>query len=127
MFFVENDAGRYTFGTTTDGLKKEPDGSLTILIQKDRPADMSNWLPAPAGPFNLTMRLYGPETPVLDGSYRLPPVTRVPQSRKKLDCQRKAELQQKPGRRLAFRNPAYSSAVAGRGSVPSPRMSRYRR
>jgi hypothetical protein len=51
-------------------------GSLTILIQKDRPTDTSNWLPAPSGRFNLTMRLYGPGTPVLDGSDRLPPVRR---------------------------------------------------
>jgi hypothetical protein len=78
MLFVENDFGRYSIGSTTDGLKKSPDGSLTILIQHDKPADTSNWLPAPAGNFNLTMRLYGPETPVLDGSYRLPAVTRMP-------------------------------------------------
>jgi hypothetical protein len=77
MLFVENDFGRYSIGSTTDGLRKNPDGSLTIVIQKDRPADASNWLPAPAGDFNLTMRLYGPETSVLDGSYRLPPVKQV--------------------------------------------------
>ena len=77
MFFVENDFGRYSIGSTTDGLKKNPDGSLDILIQKDRPADTANWLPAPAGEFNLTFRLYGPETPVLDGSYRLPAVQRI--------------------------------------------------
>jgi hypothetical protein len=45
--------------------------------QKDKPADNSNWLPAPEGDFNLTMRLYGPETPILDGFYRLPAVKRV--------------------------------------------------
>lgn len=77
MLFVANDFGRYSIGSTTDGLKTNPDGSLTIVVQKDRPDDAANWLPAPAGDFNLTMRLYGPETPVLDGSYRLPPVTRV--------------------------------------------------
>lgn len=77
MLFVENDFGRYSFGSTTDGLKKNADGSLTIVIQKDRPAETSNWLPAPAGNFNLTMRLYGPQTPVLDGSYRLPSVKRA--------------------------------------------------
>ena len=59
MLFVENDFGRYSFGSTTDGLKKNADGSLDIVIQKDEPADTSNWLPAPARPFNLTMRLYG--------------------------------------------------------------------
>jgi hypothetical protein len=77
MLFVENDFGRYSIGSTTDDLKKRPDGSLDILIQHDKPADTSNWLPAPAGPFNLTMRFYGPKTPVLDGSYRLPAVRRA--------------------------------------------------
>lgn len=77
MLFVENDFGRYSFGCTTDGLKKNADGSLDVLIQHEKPADTSNWLPAPAGAFNLTMRLYGPQTPVLDGSYRLPAVTPV--------------------------------------------------
>ena len=77
MLFVENEFRRYSIGSTTDGLSKNPDGSLTIVIQKDRPSDTSNWLPAPAGNFNLTMRLYGPETRVLDGSYRLPAVSPV--------------------------------------------------
>ena len=78
MFFVENEFGRYSFGSTTEGLKKNEDGSLTIFIQHDKPGDTSNWLPAPAGDFNLTMRFYGPETPVLNGSYRLPAVKRLP-------------------------------------------------
>ncbi|MGB6661307.1 MAG: DUF1214 domain-containing protein [Xanthobacteraceae bacterium] len=60
--------------STTDGLKKNADGSLDVVIQKDKPADTSNWLPAPAGDFNLTTRLYGPETSVLDG---LPAVKRL--------------------------------------------------
>jgi hypothetical protein len=29
----------------------------------------------PEGPFNLTMRLYLPRSPVLDSSYDYPPVT----------------------------------------------------
>jgi hypothetical protein len=77
MLFVENEIGRCSFGSTTDGLKNNADGSLTILIQKDRPSDISNWLPAPAGSFNLTMRFYGPLPSVLDGSYRLPAVKRA--------------------------------------------------
>jgi hypothetical protein len=76
-FFIENDFGRYSIGSTTDGLKSNPDGSLTITIQKDRPTDTSNWLPAPDGQFNLTMRLYGPAPSVLDGTYRLPAVKRA--------------------------------------------------
>ena len=77
-FFIENDFKRYTIGSTTDGLKTEADGSITIYIQHENPgeAKQSNWLPAPADTFNLTMRLYGAESSILDGSYRLPAVTR---------------------------------------------------
>ena len=78
-FFIENDFKRYTIGSTTDGLKTEADGSITLYIQQANPGPdkQSNWLPAPAGSFNLTMRMYGAQSPVLDGSYRLPAVQRV--------------------------------------------------
>ena len=47
--------------------------------QHDNPgkAKQWNWLPAPAGSFNLTMRLYGSKSQILDGSYRLPAVKRA--------------------------------------------------
>jgi hypothetical protein len=63
-FFIENEAKRYSIGS---------------YIQHDRPAAgfESNWLPAPEGNFNLTMRLYGAGSEILDGSYRLPGVKRV--------------------------------------------------
>jgi hypothetical protein len=35
MLFVENDFGRYSIGSMTDGLKKNADGSVDIVIQKD--------------------------------------------------------------------------------------------
>ncbi|MES1180384.1 MAG: DUF1214 domain-containing protein, partial [Verrucomicrobiota bacterium] len=78
-FFIENDFKRYSIGSTTDGLKKDDDGSITIYIQHDNPGpdEQSNWLPAPAGGFNLTMRMYGPQSPILDGAYHLPAVKRV--------------------------------------------------
>jgi hypothetical protein len=45
-------------------MKKNPNGALTLYIQKDSPgADQeSNWLPAPDGPIYLVMRLYWPRT-----------------------------------------------------------------
>ena len=42
---------------------------------KDKEA---NWLPAPKGEFNLTMRLYGPKSDALAGKWNLPPVKRMP-------------------------------------------------
>ncbi len=70
QFCFENDSGRYSIGTTTDGLRYDEDGSITIQIR--RPADTSNRLPAPAsGPFTLTMRLCGAQALILAGDYRL--------------------------------------------------------
>ena len=67
-------------GSTTDGVTTDPDGSLTVYLQHERPDNdtaAANWLPVPETPFNLTMRLYGPSTTVLDGRYRLPAVTKT--------------------------------------------------
>jgi hypothetical protein len=80
QLFTENEQERYSIGTTTDGLTADPDGSLTLYLQHDKPgsdAEAANWLPAPTGGFNLTMRFYGPDSAVLDGRYRLPAVARV--------------------------------------------------
>ncbi|WP_442203907.1 DUF1214 domain-containing protein [Rhizobium sp. RAF56] len=77
MLFVENDFKRYSIGSTTDGLKKEADGSLTILIHKDRPSAVANWLPAPEGGLQPDNAALWPETSVLDGTYRLPAVRHI--------------------------------------------------
>lgn len=77
-FLVDNPIGRYTLGDR-DPLHFNSDGSLDILIQHTVPeADEANWLPAPAGKFAVTMRLYMPETEVLDGSWQVPPLERIP-------------------------------------------------
>ncbi|MEU4321237.1 DUF1214 domain-containing protein [Nocardia fluminea] len=80
MLFVANDIDRFSIGDTTDGLRPDPDGSLTIHLRHtapEDPAEQANWLPAPAGPFNTTMRFYAPLPTVLDGSYRLPPICKT--------------------------------------------------
>jgi hypothetical protein len=56
--------------------KTNADGSLDIYFQHESPGkDLeANWLPAPKGGFNLTMRLYGPKPEVLNGKWNPPPV-----------------------------------------------------
>ena len=59
--------------------KYNPDGSLDLYFQNESPgADKEvNWLPAPKGAFNLTMRLYGPKSDALTGRWNPPPVTKT--------------------------------------------------
>jgi hypothetical protein len=62
-----------------DELKYNADGSLDLYFQKNAPGKEmeSNWLPAPAGNFNLCMRLYAPKAEVLDGRWKPPLVERL--------------------------------------------------
>ncbi len=55
------------------------DGSLDLYFQNDNPGKdkESNWLPAPKGPFNLTMRLYAPKSDALTGKWNPPPVAKT--------------------------------------------------
>jgi hypothetical protein len=83
QFLIDNPINRYLINSPMlPNLKKNPDGSLTLYIQKDSPgkAKESNWLPAPNGPIYLVMRLYWPKEtppsilPVGGGTWQPPPV-----------------------------------------------------
>lgn len=79
-FFVANPINRFSVGTKNKDLKPAADGSLTIYVQAEAPADptqRANWLPAPKGDFSLYVRAYWPKASVLDGSWTPPPVQRV--------------------------------------------------
>lgn len=74
---VDNPIDRYSIGDRTPGLVHDEDGGLTLHVQHTRPTDpqqAANWLPAPDGPFSVIIRIYGPDTAVLDGSWQLPPL-----------------------------------------------------
>jgi len=80
QLLIENSINRYLINSPMlPDLKKNPDGSLTIHIQKESPgADAeANWLPAPDGPAFVVMRVYWPRDAALDGSWKPPPVQRA--------------------------------------------------
>lgn len=60
------------------GLKKDPDGGVTLYVQNASPGKdkEANWLPAPEGPFFCAMRLYWPKDEALDGRWKAPPLKR---------------------------------------------------
>lgn len=71
-FLVPNALDRYTIGDRTPDLVQGSDGSLTITISTTAPDDIANWLPAPAGPYYLMLRMFQPRESALTGAW-LPP------------------------------------------------------
>ena len=78
-FFNVNDLGRYSLGTKNKTLQYADDGSLTIYVQHDKPADnlVSNWLPSPDGDFAMTIRCYWPDEVLQNGDWLAPVVEKV--------------------------------------------------
>ena len=72
-YLAENPINRYSISSHIEGLKYSPDGSLDIYIQHASPGTEkeSNWLPSPSGTFNLVLREYIPQEPILKGEYKL--------------------------------------------------------
>jgi hypothetical protein len=71
----ENPLQRYGINDRTLGLAYGEDGSLDVQIQADEPAEgPANWLPSPRGEFQLVLRTYQPRAPLLDRSYKPPPL-----------------------------------------------------
>ena len=77
-FQVANPINRFAVSSWMP-FKYNPDGSLDLYFQNESPgADKeANWLPAPKGPFTLTMRLYAPKSEALTGKWNPPPVMKV--------------------------------------------------
>jgi hypothetical protein len=78
-FQVANALNRFAVSSWMP-FKYNPDGSLDLYFQNESPGPdkEANWLPAPKGSFNLTMRLYGPKSDALTGKWNPPSVVQVP-------------------------------------------------
>ncbi|OLS15740.1 MAG: hypothetical protein RBG13Loki_0634 [Promethearchaeota archaeon CR_4] len=78
-FLVENPINRYSIGSQSKEYVLNPDGSLSIYIQSSDPGKdkISNWLPAPKGPFYLMIRIFLPQSSIIEGSWLMPAVVNV--------------------------------------------------
>ncbi len=96
QLLIDNPINRYLINSPMlPELKNNPDGSLTVYVQKDSPGKdrESNWLPAPNGPMFVVMRLYWPKTeapsvyPLGKGAWK-PPVLVPVENLNALDVRR---------------------------------------
>jgi len=80
-FFVDNKLDRYAISSWMP-LKRNADGSIDVYIQNESPGKdkEANWLPAPKGEFNVTMRMYWPrekDPSILDSTWKPSGLKRV--------------------------------------------------
>jgi hypothetical protein len=81
-FFVANPINRYAVSSWMP-FKRNADGSLDLYIQNESPGKDKevNWLPAPKGDFNVTMRMYWPNDKapsIMDGTWKPPALKQAP-------------------------------------------------
>ena len=70
--------GRFAIGSAHPPLARRADGSVVVVVSASQPTEPDvNWLPAPAGPFRLDLRVYWPEAGALAVPWQPPPVQRT--------------------------------------------------
>ncbi len=75
---IRNPLHKYLVGSYTSGLRKNANGSISIVVGRQQPRGVpeANWLPVDDRPFTLMLRVYGPEGKVKAGVY-VPPAVNV--------------------------------------------------
>jgi hypothetical protein len=72
-------ATRLSRSSQNSDLQKNADGSVDVYLGPDAPAGkQTNWIPTnPGGTFEVLFRLYGPEKPLFDKTWKLPDIEKV--------------------------------------------------
>ena len=75
---VANPISRYALGSHPPQPIADPDGAVTLYLQKDPPPAerRANWLPAPNGPFFAALRVYGPNQDEISRLWKPPALKR---------------------------------------------------
>ncbi len=75
LFFYENELGRFAINSHSDGLVFQPDGSIILAFQRERPSDpLLVWMPTPEGAFKCVFRAYLPDRAIREGRWTPPPI-----------------------------------------------------
>ena len=75
-FLIDNEIDRYCINDRND-VKFNADGSLDILISKDKPENgIENWLPTYEGDYHLVLRVYNPSDDVVNNTWAAPTITK---------------------------------------------------
>jgi hypothetical protein len=76
---VRNPARKYEIASYTSGLAYNKNGSLTLYLARLQPSGVpaANWLPVPPGPFNVMLRVYGPQGNTAGNGYVPPPIRKA--------------------------------------------------
>ncbi len=80
MNLIPNAARRFSVGDRAPGLRREPDGGLTIYLQPKSPGSASepNWLPTSADrPWFVILRMYRPHRAVVQARWKCPGIVKV--------------------------------------------------
>ena len=78
LYLADNEQNRWSISDRTPGLKYGDDGSLSLIFSATRPELPANWLPVPAGPYLLGMRVYEGDDAVIHADWFPPPLTPRP-------------------------------------------------
>lgn len=75
-FLIDNEIDRYCINDRSN-VKFNEDGSLDILISKDKPEeDAENWLPTYDGDYHLVLRVYKPAEDVVNNTWTAPAINK---------------------------------------------------
>jgi hypothetical protein len=75
---IKNSARKYVVASYTPKLQYNSNGSISIYMTRKLPVGipMANWLPIPDGPFNIMLRIYGPDRAAIHNRYIPPAIKR---------------------------------------------------